>query len=224
MNYKVIKDEEAFRKFIDWLPDTNGDEQFYYALFSRKKYDVTRTLKADKAQVARGTATKDRLYDKIKKLEVLLGTYKIGNVEIPENTLALYITPNPRCMRKASLKTAKMILDNIDKGIVRNPKAIALDAVQVSKSRTVFVDFDFDIRNSDFDRHIFDILVEATGNEHCFDIIRTKGGYHTLVRPSQTINKNWHQNISINKSIDQSGDLLLPMVGCVQGDFVPKFI
>lgn len=225
MNYSIIKDEEKLKEFIEWLPNLNDNEQFYLALFERSKYDKSNILKSDKSQLARTTSTKDRLFDKIRKMEVPVGTYKINGVEeIPMDTLALYIHPTPRNMKSASIKTAKMILDNIDKNKYQNPKSVALNAIQVSKSGVFRVDFDFDIINEHYDKHIKDIAYESTGNIDCFDIIKTKGGYHVLVDPSKTTEKRWYQNLVSNKNVDQSGDLLLPVVGCVQGDFVPKFL
>src|SRR5699024_13457 len=76
MNYKIIQYEKAFREFIDCLPDLEKGECFYYALFGRSKYDSTGTVKSDKAQLARGVSNKEYLFDKIKKLETKVGTYK----------------------------------------------------------------------------------------------------------------------------------------------------
>jgi hypothetical protein len=225
MNYRIIKDEIELRKFIDWLPDLENGEQFYLALFARSKYDKSNTLKSDKSQLARTTSTKDRLFDKIRKMEIAVGGYKIGGIEeIPMDTLALYIHPTPRCMKKASITTAKMILDSISKDRYQNPKQVALNAIQVSKSKTFRLDFDFDVINRDYDKHIKDIVQEATGNSSSFDIIKTRGGYHVLVDPKDTYNKRWYQNIRSNNLVDQSGDLLLPIPGCCQGDFTPHFI
>ncbi|MAX51431.1 MAG: hypothetical protein CMH22_05585 [Methylophaga sp.] len=225
MNYKIIKDEDKLKKFIEWLPNLKDGEQFYLALFARSKYDKTNILKSDKSQLARTTSTKDRLFDKIRKMECPVGSYKINGVEdIPLDTLALYIHPTPRSMKNASIKTAKMILDNIGKDRYQNPKSIALNAIQVSKSGSFRVDFDFDISNKNYDKHIKDIVYEATGNIDCFDIVQTKGGYHVLVDPSKTTEKRWYQNMMSNKNVDQAGDLLLPVPGCCQGDFTPKFI
>lgn len=224
MTYRIIEDSKEFEKFIEWLPELEDGEQFYYSLFARSKYDTSGLMKSDKSQLARGVSCKDRLYNKIKKLEVKKGTYDIKGISIPQNTLALYIHPNPRSMKKASLLTARMILDNIGKDRYQNPKSISLNALQVSKSRTIVVDFDFDVANLDYDGHIKDIAYETLGNDECYKIVRTRGGYHILIDPTKTTEKNWHQNISKNKLVDQSGDLLLPVPGCVQGGFVPKFI
>lgn len=224
MNYSIIKDENEFKKFINILSDLDVGEQFYIALFARKKYDISRGLVSDKVQLARTTATKDRIFDKVKKMEVPLGTYKAKGVGVPENTIALYIQPNPRSMRKASIRTAKMILSNIEMERYQNPKSIALNAIQVSKSKTVFVDFDFDINNSNYEKHITDIANEATGNEKSFYIVKTRGGYHVLVKPELTTNKTWFKDMVKDSHIDQTGDLLLPVPGCVQGGYTPKII
>ena len=232
-NYKIIQDEKAFKEFIDWLPELEKDETYYLSLFARKKYDTTGTLKSDKSQIKRFTSDKKRMFDKVKKLEVELGSYRVKDIEVPDNTLALYITPNPRCVKKASLKTIKMLVDNIDKDNYQNPQAVALNALQVSKSRTVFVDFDVDNKVSDregyknYGNYLKDFAFNKTGSRGCFDIIETNGGYHVLVRPSdvrENFKKGWHQKISENQYIDQSGDLLLPVPGTTQGGFTPKFI
>jgi hypothetical protein len=181
-------------------------------------------LKSDKAQLKRGTSTKDRLFKKIQKLEVPLGSYEIDGTEVPEESIALYINPNPRCFKKASIATLKMIADNIGKDRYQNPHSVSLNAIQVSKSRTFRVDFDFDIPNPHYDRHIKDIAFESTGNKECFDIIKTRGGYHVLVEPSKATDKMWHQKLTKLGSPDQKGDLLLPVVGCCQGDFIPHFL
>jgi hypothetical protein len=36
--YQIITDEKAFKDFIAWLPDHEAHEQYYLALFARKKY------------------------------------------------------------------------------------------------------------------------------------------------------------------------------------------
>jgi hypothetical protein len=138
--------------------------------------------------------------------------------------LALYINPNPRCFKKASITTLKMIVDNIGKDRYQNPYSISLNAIQVSKSRTFRVDFDFDVPNQHYDQHIKDIAFEATGNKECFEIIKTRGGYHVLVDPKKTAEKMWYQNLTKGGVPDQMGDLLLPVPGCCQGGFTPHFI
>lgn len=224
MNYRIIEDENKLIDFINWLPDLKKNEQFYLCLFARSKYDISGVLKSDKSQLGRTMATKDRLLDKIKKFEVPLGSYKIKGTDAPQESLALYIHTTPRDMKKASIKTVKMILDNIEKDKHQNPKSIALNALQTSKSKTFRVDFDFDTTDEKYGAELKNFVTRVTGNKSCFDIVKTRGGYHVLVNPSITTNKMWYQNLSQNPMVDQSGDLMLPVPGCTQGGFVPKFI
>lgn len=228
MNYQIIKDEQAFRDYIDWLPELTDGEQFYICLFARSKYDKTGVLKSDKSQLSRTVASKEWIYDKVKKMEVELGAYKTGNIIVPENTLALYIHTNPRSLRKASLKTAKMILEDIEHDQIRNPKSTALNALQISKSRTVWFDFDIDIEKTqeNYDK-IMTTAVIALGT-YDFKLVETNGGYHLLINMEkihESKTKTWHNTImAADFKIDQKGDLMMPVVGCCQGGFVPKFL
>src|SRR5437762_2432845 len=97
MNYEIIKDEGLLFDFIKWLPELEINEKFYVALFARKKYCVTVPwIKTDKAQVKRFLATKEDLYDKIRQLQVAEGTYFCKGTAVPQESLALYISVNPR--------------------------------------------------------------------------------------------------------------------------------
>lgn len=228
MNYKIIKDEEKFKEFIDWLPELADGEQYYISLFARAKYDKTDVLKSDKSQLARTTASKKWMYEKVKKLETELGTYKIDDKPIPDDTMVVYIHTNPRSIRKASLKTAKMILDDIEYDRISNPKSTALNALQVSKSRMVWFDFDIDVEKNDENKDlIITTAMNALETMH-FRIVETHGGYHLLVdntKIDESKKKSWYNGIVNSElNIDQKGDLMMPVVGCCQGDFTPKFI
>ena len=102
MNYELILDEAQLRDFINWLPDLEADERFYGALFARKKYSDSSNQKKDKSQLKRFVTTKERLINKIKQLEVKKGTYTFNDIAVDENSLALYINPNPRNLKKAT--------------------------------------------------------------------------------------------------------------------------
>lgn len=66
MNYKIFKCEETFNKFLEWLPELEYGQKFYFSLFARKKYGATEGLKADKGQLKRFTASKNKLIIKLK--------------------------------------------------------------------------------------------------------------------------------------------------------------
>ncbi len=103
MNYEIIKDEQMLREFIEWLPELRLGEKFYVALFARKKYcREVKYIKTDKAQVKRFLANKNDLFNKIRQLEVPLDAYVLGDITIPQESLALYISVNPRDLERGT--------------------------------------------------------------------------------------------------------------------------
>lgn len=229
MNYTIIKHEEELQKFINWLPDLKNGEKFYVSLFGRKKYVPNSNLKSDKAQLKRFVTDKERLIDKLRKLEVKEGSYQVDGISIPQEALAVYISPNPRCMRKASIRTAQEILKNIEQNKYQNPQSIALNQIQVSYSKKVYFDLDIDsdshINTQELGQFFHNkINPEAFGD----NIVKTRGGYHVLIeldKISEQYKKSWYNNLSkphnYSFTVTMNGDNLIPIPGCVQGNFVP---
>jgi hypothetical protein len=94
-NYQIITDGKALSEFIDWLPQLQPTEQFYLCLFARSKYtkDIEGKngiphIKSDKCQLKRFTSTKKRLFEKIKQLEVPLGSYFQKHHQIPPRSFS----------------------------------------------------------------------------------------------------------------------------------------
>lgn len=226
MNYKIIKDEKLLKEFIEWLPVLEPHEKYYMCLFARSKYckDIVH-IKSDKAQLKRFVTDKKRMYEKIKQLEVEIGAYKQKDIGIPEEALALYITPNPRNMWKASVNTMVKLAQAIrDENILMSPHQEALSEVQKAKSRTCFVDFDFDMESDKFPTKAE--LADHINPEAC-TVLRTRGGIHLLVDPkkvSKEYVKKFYQNLSSLAGVDQTGDQMIPVPGCTQGMYIPHFI
>ena len=101
-----------------------------------------------------------------------------------------------------------------------NPHAELLSIIQKTISRKIYLDFDVDFKDFDFNQ-LKDII-----NLSCMDIVETRGGYHLLVKLKEIekqYKKTFYQKITA-LGVDQTGDQLLPVPGCVQGGFVPRFI
>lgn len=155
-NHQIIRDSAKLKEFIDWLPVLKENEVYFVCLQARKKYMPS--LKTnDKTQLKRFVASKENLFDKIRQLECPVGCYTTNDGEVIEDeALALYITVNPRDMKKASFNSIKALVDLIQNEDKRNlnPHSEVLSQIHKAKSRSVFVHFDIDF---DFISKIDDI-------------------------------------------------------------------
>ncbi len=227
-NYKIILDEKKLEEFIDFLPVCNEHEQYYIALLARKKYvPELKEFKSDKAQLKRFTSQKNRIIEKIRQLECAIGTYKKDDVVLPNEALALYITVNPRDLKRAGLNLmvtlAQLTRDGKDR---YNPHQEALSEIQKSCSRKIY--YDIDIDETDMEK-LEDTMqkIKSFVNEDSLHFLKTKGGVHCLVeleKIEKQYNKSWYKNITSLPKIDICGDNLIPVAGCIQGGFVPYFI
>ena len=225
MNYKIIQDEEKFKEFIDWLPELKNGETYYIALFARSKYCLEKgEMKADKQQLKRTVATKEWIYRKVKQMEVEIGAYTQGNSPIKQETLALYINPNPRSHEKAAKEMLKKLANLITEPYNGyNINAESLSELQKAKSRGIFFDIDFDyVTIEDVREKISEYL-----NEECIIFLQTRGGFHLLVEVDKIkseLKKSWYKNITSIEGVDIQGDNMIPVPGCCQGGFIPKFV
>jgi hypothetical protein len=226
MNYQIIKDESLLREFITWLPELESGECFYVSLLARSKYlEDKALLKADKASLKRFTANDKRfLLDKIKQLEVEVGAYKHGDAPVPQDALALYITPNPRSLinatKNALIKFAHLITSPYNG---YNPHSEVMSEIQKACSRKLYLDFDFDFLS------VAEFLSQLTGkiNLDCLHIVQTIGGFHCLVelaKVEKQYEKSWYKSLTSIEGCDVRGDNLLNVPGCVQSTFVPHFL
>ncbi len=221
MNYKIIRDEKLLREFINWLPDLEPDEKYYGTLFARKKYAPHSDLKTDKSKIKRFVTKKEHLYDKLRQLEVKEGTYKISDRPAPQESLAVYLNPNPRNLRQAAfegiIQLTKLLKDgkkNFD------PQSEMLTVIHNTVGRKIYLDFDIDYKP--FDPSQLDPFI----NRDAVEILETRGGFHLLVNLKKIAPKYkstfYKGMLSLN--VDQTGDQLLPIPGCTQGNFIPHFL
>lgn len=225
--YQIITDEKVLREFIDWLPELGPNEKYYFCLFARSKYAIGVThIKSDKSQLKRGVSDKERLFDKIMQLEVPLGAYKQKDVELPQECLALYITPNPRDMKRASINTMiKLAKETLHDKNEKYPHQEAFSEIQKAKSRTVFIDFDIDETNELILEEIKE-TIETYVNPEAITYLRTRGGLHCLIKNDLVdpkFRKTFYKNIAGLSEVDQCGDQMIPVPGTFQGGFTPYF-
>lgn len=222
MKYQIILNEEKLDQFIDWLPDLGPSEMFYFQLFGRKKYLDKGELQSGHQSLSRFVCSKHRIKEKIRQLEVPLGTYLNREVELPQECLALYVTPNPRCHEKAARQLLKVLADKITKQYEGyNTYQLAMTELHKACGKKYFIDFDFD--NIDFDE-ISGKLFEAV-NKDAVKVLKTRGGFHVLVRIDRVApeySKTWYNKIT-GLGCDVKGDNLIPLPGCTQGGFCPHF-
>lgn len=236
-NYELIMDESMLDEFIAWLPELEDNEQYYLTLLARTKYLKVKGLPTDKAQLKRVTATKDRIIQKIRQLEIAEGGYTWKNVEIPSECLALYITPNPRDMHKASLNLLKTMASKLAQSeTLRNPKSMAMNAIQVSSSRQIYMDVDVDfvsgVPRDECEKAFHEARFNEWKNDRYTTLIRTRGGYHMLVHITEIPEEDksvWYNRIRNTESpffdIMMNGtNNLIPVVGCRQSNYVPQLI
>lgn len=214
MNYKIITSETLLREFINWLPDCQEHEQFYGCLFMRKKYcpDVP-WIRSDKGQLKRFTSKKEFLFEKIEQLEVKVGAYKFDGNAVPQESLALYITPNTRDLWKATIRSIGKLANVLEcHGKNSNPHQEVMSEIQKCPSKKKYVVFDIDEKDETLIRECIDVV-----DGYC-DVTETRGGYHLFVHKDKIdyiTDKMWY--LKLKKYSDVTGDEMTVPWGTYQG-------
>lgn len=231
MNYKIIIDSEKLQSFINWLPDLEYGESYYCCLLSRSKYCKGLThIDSDKQQIKRFTSTKEFLFEKIKQLEVEVGCYYQKHNSLPQESLAIYITPNPRSFEKAAKNSLKKFADLITRPYSGyNPHQEAMSEIQKAWNRKIYLDFDFDVTNTIYTSELDYIInnIKFILNPECCNFLITRGGFHLLVELSkinEDLKMTWYKQIVVLPGADVRGDNMIPIPGCTQGGFSPYFL
>ena len=217
--YQLIVDPDKLREFIEWLPDCEQNEQFYGCLFMRKKYcpDVP-WIKSDKGQLRRFTSTKDRLFDKIAQLECKVGAFTFDGNPVPQESLALYVSPNPRDLWRATVRSIGQLAKVLECGGKNsNPHAEVMSEIQKSSGNRKYILFDIDDKNVDNLNTCMDLC------DGLCDVSETRGGYHIFVhkdRVEEITDKMWYKKMAT--FADVTGEAMTCPWGTYQGGWTVK--
>lgn len=223
-HYQIIKNLEELENFVDWLPELEENECYYVELFCRRKYALDMPH-SKSYNLVRHIAPRDGIINALRRMEVPVGSYTLRGTMVTQESLAVYISTNPRCLTKAAFSLVHTLLEKIQTKAELRPHSAALTAIHRSKARSNFVTFDIDTDPACNYNRAFMEVRELIGGE-AVNIIKTRGGYHLLVKLDKVISviKNWHPKIQSLVMPDQTGDILSPVPGCVQGDHIPYMV
>ncbi len=215
--YNIIADIQALEKFVEWLPELQAHEIYYVGLYGRRKYAPDSGIRSDKCQLKSITTDKRRLIDKLRQMEVTYGAYLDRDTIIPNEALAVYITVNPR----SQIEAARLMAAELAKMFGRpynnyNVSKLALSCIHKAKSRSAYVDLDFD--NMKFTDVKDEIMKHV--NEEAITVLNTRGGFHLLINPTDVAKQfknTWHKALTGFSGVDIVGDNMIPVMGCYQG-------
>lgn len=231
-HYKFILDRNVLKDFVTWLPDLVPGECYYVVALARNKYvrDLPNVhqichIRSDKQQIARFVCSKHSLVNRIWQLECPIGCLKTKDgVDLPQESLALYISVNPRSYVSGAKNALKRMADLItDNDIGYRTDQEVISCIQQSAGRKIFMDIDFD--GVDLQDTLKTVAQHI--NINCVTVLRTRGGFHLLIRLSdveEQYKRSWYNNIVKLPGADIRGDNLIPIPGCTQGMFTPYLI
>jgi len=230
-HYKIIFDEDAVLEYLDWLPDLEFNEHYFLCLFSRKKYLTNAGIKSsDKTQLGRKTATKERILQKIRQMELAIGSWVINGMPAPEQSLVVYLGPNPRSQEKALWTLTRRLIDIAENNGAKgyNIAAEALSALQKSVSRKIITIFDIDEKEGVDLSKIYDFIpVEVAKN--AVRVVETRGGYHLhikskMLKNAEGVDRMWYRGLIDTFPVDKSNPQFTAVPGCRQGTWVPRLL
>lgn len=222
--YQIIVDKPALESFIEWLPELAPHEKYYMCLFSRKKYaPEVPYIKTDKSQLKRFLTDKTRMMEKIEQLECPIGAYRFKDMFVPQQSLALYITPNPRDMWKATYRSIKQLATILEcEGKSSNPHQEVMSEIHRTCGQKHFIDFDIDTK----DPTILSAAIKLVDGQ-C-ELIETRGGFHLMIKTVDAkrgfSEKLWYKKLTALSDVSADPNSMIPVVSCYQGGFCPRFV
>jgi hypothetical protein len=237
-SYEFLKDEEELKKFhATILPELGQDEVFYLMLGARRKYltdEEKEIYNCNGTDMIRRVTVRsnkfEELRDKILDFCVPEGRYKDKNgLSLPLHSFTLYITPNPRDARRASVG----IVQKITEGLLNPNTPLKLENMMLSEihkysTNKVWIDLDVDPKGDDDLDKTIETLHSFLGETER-TTVKTRSGAHMLVRKSTLdpkVKNSFYMNIkklsdSMEGEVEFKGDTMLPVPGCSQGGKMP---
>lgn len=227
MNYKLIKNEEQLKSFVDFLPPLTDNEGYFLILIARKKWYKESEI-ASSHKLKRETVSKKKIISVIRQWEVEEGIYMSNEIHIPIMNLGVYIGFNPKNQYNACFELINQCLAAIRSNKQNiNVKSMANDVIQGSNGSKNFIDIDVDIKEGEDYKNIIDFILSNIDKQHT-TFIKTNGGFHCLVKlEGLKGNMTWYQAIQkhpFKSELNIMSNDLIPVVGCNQGTFIPHFI
>ena len=240
-SYEFLRDEEELKKFHDTiLPQLGPDEVFYLMLGARNKY-LTEEEKGvynmnGSDMIRRVTVRSNEfseLRDKVLDFCVPVGRYKDKNgLSLPEHSFTLYITPNPRNVRRASVGVVQKITDGL-----LNPNTplklehMVMSEIHKNSTNKVYMDFDVDPKGNDDLAQVLKVVYAKLGDSY-YHTIKTRSGAHVLLKKEGMdpflkhcfYKKIQELSASMEGEIEIKGDTMLPVPGCSQGGMFPYIV
>jgi hypothetical protein len=249
--YEFLIDETAVRAFAkSVLKPLQDDECYLVFLAARNKYltpeqqGVHKLTGAD--MLARQVLRQKKehlpmdelLVRAIKRLSVPEGYYKCaGGEPIPFNAFTMFVTINPRDMRKAalefSLETVKLLSGDSH---FENLETRLYSAIHSHCSRKIYLDLDVDYKGLltvGVKDGILESVKEPLGSTSLKQVV-TKNGFHLLIEldcVTPDVRATFYRGVmeraefakrlGLPYEIEIKNDSMTPIPGCTQGGGIP---
>ncbi len=240
-SYNFIKDEKELKRFHSLMPQLKENECYYIMIGARRKYlsesekDVYNMNGTD---MIRRVLVRKNEYEnfrrKILEFCVPRGAYcdKNGRA-IPEHAFTIYMTENPRDMKKASVSVISKLAEKLYMNHDTNLHEFVLSEIHKSPSKKTFMDFDIDPKDDDDLMEMFDDVKSCLGESETINVA-TKTGMHVMLNKETLdpkIKHSFYQHIQqLNYSGKYKGDIeilsdgMIPIPGTSQGGGCPFII
>lgn len=266
-HYKLVWDGEQVRRFAEVvLKDMSGDQVRLVMLLARRKY-----MTIEERELGRAGGKNENMHlprkvvrhidgarflQTLRSYEVPVGTYtfpmgKLDGVEteprpIPQTSLALYITLQPRSAVRAWIKLQEELSDSLravldDSTIAEETKAkfSRMDSIfkgelhrNKSPSGVEYVDLDVDTKDADNIFRLKDALINLNIRQHIKFAVETRGGYHVVFDKKDVqqqlsdLHKFGRSTVGPDKKhwMSVHCDGMIPIPGTIQGGFQVHFV